>query len=150
MSLRERMRAKSRATATFPLRIEDDSDARTELAAAQADGNPERIAAAQEALDACYEELRITALAPSDMEALIAAHPPVQDQQARWNPVTFVPALFAACVDSDVTEDEWLEYSTKGPMSAGEVNDLFDRVLGINYRTPPGPSLGKGSTPTRS
>lgn len=149
MSLRERMRAKAPAATTHSLRIEDDTVARAELAAAQTDGGPERIREAREAVNACYEELQITALAPDDMEALISQHPPLDGQQTLWNPATFVPALLAACIGGDATEDDWRSWTTTGPMSTGETNALFDKVYGVNYRTT-GPILGKGSTGTPS
>lgn len=150
MSLRDRLRARSRPTATFDLRVEDDTAARAELAAAVAEGgDPERVDAAQDAVDACYETLQLTALPPADMEALIAAHPATDGSGGQWDPATFVPALLASCVDSDVTEDEWGEYVSKGPMSVGEVRDLFDKAIAVNYRGPD-PRVPKGSTPTRS
>ena len=146
MSLRERLRERSRPTTTFPLRIDDDTQARRELAEAVAGG--EDTAEAQAKVDACYETLHITALAPDDMEALIAAHPPTEEQRkrdAQWNSATFVPALFTACIQSDVTEEDWAEYTVKGPMTVGEVSALFDTVMAVNYRTPD-PNMGKGST----
>lgn len=149
MSLRERMRAKAPATTTHSLRIEDDTVARAELTAAHADGGPERIREAREAVNACYEELQITALAPDDLEALIAEHPPADPQKNLWNPVTFIPALLAACIEGDATVEDWTEWTTTGPMTAGETNTLFDKVYGVNYRTT-GPILGKDSTGTPS
>lgn len=149
MSLRDRLRARSRPTATHDLRVEDDTAARNELAAALQDGAPERIEAAQTALQTCYETLHLTALPPADMEALIAAHPAPGGSDSAWNPATFIPALLVACVGGDATEDDWAEWTTKGPLSVGESRDLLNAVLAVNYRTPD-LSVGKGSPPTRS
>ncbi len=156
MGLRDRLRERARPTTTFPLRIEDDAAAQAELAEAIAAG--EDTAVAQAKVDGCYEILKVTALPPADLEALIAAHAPTAEQRAeaerqkadpQWNAVTFLPALFAACIEGDVTEEDWAEYSTKGPMTSGEVRDLFDTVMAVNYRTMD-PYVGKGSPPIRS
>ena len=141
MSLRERLAARARPTASFHLRVDDDSQAHADLVAAQAVGLPERIATAQAALEACYERLELSALAPADMEALLEAHPPPPDQRestnVMFNQVTFVPALIAACVvDSDMTEDDWVEFTTKGPVTRGEVLALFNACWDLNHRTP--------------
>ena len=110
------------------------------MAAAQQVGLPDRVAAARAALEACYERLELTALAPADMEALIEAHPPAPNQRDRdnsmFNPTTFVPALIAACVESDLSEDDWSEFVTKGPVTRGETLALFNAVWDLNHRTP--------------
>lgn len=147
MGLRDRLRERARPTAAFSLRVDDDTAALAELTAAREADDDEGIAAAQAAVDACYEQLRLMALPPADMEALIAAHPAVE-KDASWNPATFVPALLAACVESDVTEEDWVEYTTKGPMTSGEVTALFDAIMILNYRT--SSDLGKGSAGSRS
>lgn len=153
MGLRDRLARGARPQVTHPLRVEDDTAARAELAAATASGDEERITLAREAVAACYEDVVIVALPPADMEALIGQHPPTQEQRSRngiFNPATFVPALLAACVESDVTEDDWREYtSTAGPMTAGEVTALFNAAWDLNYRIPD-PDLGKGLTTIRS
>lgn len=148
MGLKDRLATRQRPTVTYSLRIDDDTRPRSELAAAQADGDEGRIVAAQLAVEACYEQLTITALSPLDMEELIQAHQPTDELRKRnanvlFNPATFVPALFAACVDSDVDEESWAEYTSRGPMTPGETNSLFNAVWGVNYREPD-PALPKG------
>lgn len=145
MSLKARLGSRKRPTDVYALRIDDDTAARRELAAAMdADADPSRVEAARAAVDACYEQVTITALAPVDMEDLLEAHPPVDpERKTMFNPVTFVPALLAACVESDVTKEDWAEYTTKGPMTTGEANELFRVVWELNYRTPD-PSVPKG------
>ena len=141
MGLRERLRGRARPTDTFLLRVDDDTEARAELAEAVRDGGD--LVAAQAKVDGCYETLLITALPPADMEALRAAHPPTDEQAgAPWNAATFLPALLAECITGDVTEEDWAEYTTKGPMTVGEVRDLFDTVMAVNYRSHD-PHLGK-------
>jgi hypothetical protein len=138
MGLKDRLSSRRRPTATYALRIDDDTVARAELGAARAVGDESRIVAAQEAVEACYEQVTLTALAPADMEALLADHPAPEPLQGKsiFNPVTFIPALLAACVDSDVTEADWAEYVTTGAMTFGEVTDLFNTVWELNYRAP--------------
>jgi hypothetical protein len=138
MGLKDRLSSRQRPTATYSLRIDDDTVARAELGAARAAGDEARIIAAQEVVEACYEQVTLTALPPAELEALIAAHPPPKESQGQkaWNPVTFIPALLAASVDSDVTEDDWAEYHHSGAMTTGEIADLFNAVWELNYRAP--------------
>lgn len=146
MSLRDRLAVRARPTTTYGLRVDDDTTARAELVAAQADGDAERVAAARAAVHACYEQLLIRALPPTDMEALLEAHPPTKTQRDRgavFDPVTFVPALLTACVESDITVDDWSDYTTKGPLTQGETTALFTAVWELNYRAPD-PDLPKG------
>lgn len=146
MSLRERLAQRARATATFDLRIDDDTDAQVELAEALDGDDPDRLAAARAAVQDCYETLHITALPPADWEALVAAHPPADGHERLWNIDTFGPALLAASIDdSDITEQEWAEYTTKGALTTGEVHALYDAVLTLNYRVPDTSAVGKGS-----
>jgi hypothetical protein len=153
MGLKDRLAARKRPSTSYSLRVDDDTAARAELAAAQQYRSPTgssdagRVAAAQAAVDACYEQLIITALPPVEMEALLAAHPATDAQRAKdkavFNSDTFVAALLAACIDSDVTEADWHEYTTTGSMSTGETNALFAAAWEINYRDP-SPSIPKG------
>jgi hypothetical protein len=148
VGLKDRLATRPRPTTTFPLRIDDDRVARLELTAAEADEDEDRIVAARLAVDACYEQLTITALSPVAMEELREAHPPTEEQRkkhgALFNPTTFVPALLAACVDSDVSEEDWAEYTTTGAMTPGEVNALFAAAWELHYATAPSPDLPKG------
>lgn len=150
MSLKAKLSKRELPTALFPLRTDDDRGPRAELAAAQDAGDERRIAAAQAVLEACYEQITIRALPPGEVEELLEQHPPTEEQAKRnwiYNPVTFPPALLAACIDSDITADDWAQYTTKGPMTRGEANTLFNTVWDLNYRVPD-PWLGKGSTTT--
>lgn len=144
MGLKDRLATRQRPSAPYQLRIDDDAVARAELAAARDAGDESRIVAAQEAVESCYEQVRITALPPSEMEALLAAHPAPESAKVQkiFNPATFVPALLAACVESDVTEEDWSVYVTTGAMTIGEVGALFDAVWNLNYRAPD-PSIPK-------
>ena len=144
MSLRDRLAKRQPPTASYALRVDDDTAARAELAAARAAGDEDRIVAAQTAIEACYEQVTLTVLPPLDMEALIAAHPPPEGNREEkiFNSVTFTPALFAACVDSDVTEEDWAQYIVTGAMTIGEVTELFNRIWDLNYRGPD-PSVPK-------
>lgn len=153
MSLRERLEQRGRSTATFPLRVESTdavADAARALDEAHEGGDPYEVAAAQARLDGCYEMLRITALEPGDYEALVAAHPPpdAKKDEASWDPVTFVPALFAETISGDDTEADWADYTSK-ILEPGEVQDLFGTVLGVHFRSPD-PRVGKGSTGIRN
>ena len=152
MALRERLANRKRPTATFALRIEDDTAARVALVAAQDSKDPEAITAAQAAVDACYEVLHLTALSPADWEELVAQHPPTEQQKKadKWcNMDTFVPALLAACVAGEESEDEWADYLTKGSLTFGEAAALTTAVFQLNQRIPDS-WYPKGSTMTRS
>lgn len=148
MGLKDRLATRKRPTATYLLRIEDDTVARSELEAAETDGDESRIVAARLAVEACYEQLTIIALSPNAMEELREAHPPTDEQRkkhgALFNPTTFIPAFFAACIDSDVTEEDWAEYTSTGSMTSGEVNDLVNKAWDLHYAVAPGPDLPKG------
>lgn len=147
MGLKDRLATRKRPFITHRLRIDDDTAARAELAAAQAVGDETRTAAAQAVVEACYEQFVITALPPGprrnpqpddpiNLETLLKQHPPLTDQKQIFNPITFVPALLAACIESEITEAEWAEYTTTGTLSTGEAMDLFNVAWEINYRVP--------------
>lgn len=154
MGLKERLQARVRPQLDYRLRIDDVTDLLAEVDAADSElrlarrRDPEseatsqaeeRLDAAKAALEQGYETFRITALPPADMEALIAAHPPTDQQRqegAAWNVDTFRPAMFAECIDSDMTEQDWAEFITKGPVSWGEVSDLWAVTMSINSRFP--------------
>jgi L-asparaginase II len=139
------------------LRVTDASEAESELTEAEmaltlterrgedAEAAKARVEAARAAVDECYEVLTVTALPPADLEALIAAHPPTGEQKdAVYNQDTFRPALFAACVEGDMTEQDWAQWCTKGPVSLGERNELFWVAWGVNGRAADLRSLPKG------
>ncbi|MBP2370222.1 hypothetical protein [Pseudonocardia parietis] len=121
-------------------------------------GLERRVEAARAALAPFYERLVVRALPPDEMDALVAAHPPTDEDKAKakerggdaaWNPATFAPALLGACVhpedpdDAPLSEQEWAELTSKGPVSSGELRYLLQTALDINDRSPD-PNLGKG------
>lgn len=172
MGLRERLRERGLPQTTHPLLVAQLSV----LAAAQAELEEavralalartapqghllvERYEAerdtARTRVEGCYEDVRVRALPPADLEVLIGEHPPTPEQEAKghaWNPDSFVPALLAACVESDEvwTEADWAEMTSKGVLALGEVNALFEAAQVVNGRSPD-LRLGKGWSPTRS
>lgn len=155
MSLKARLSQRELPTAEYPLRISDDTEARGELTAAQhelrlAEGREEsaakikaakaKVDKAQKKADSHYETLRLRAIPSVEMEALIAKHPAPKDSDDAWNVETFRPALIAACVDGDMTEQDWAEFLSGSPL--GEVRELFSAALRINDRSPD-PGVGK-------
>lgn len=154
MGLKDRLAARKRPSAPYQLRIDDETAARAELAAAQAADDEPRIVAARAAVEACYEQVTVVALPPAprphpqpddpmDLETLLKKHQPTDEQRAKnksvlFNQRTFVPALLAVCVIGDdvPSEEEWAEYTTSGTMTTGEVSDIFNAVWAINYRVP--------------
>lgn len=154
MAIREALQRKALPSRTFPVRIQDDTEAIEALANAEQAGDEDRIKAARGALDACYEWLQITALSPNAWEALVKAHPPTGEQikadpKAWVDQDAFVPALLEACIDGEETAADWQDYLQTGPMSVGEVTELINAVWVLNDRSP-GPFLGKGWTQTGS
>lgn len=154
MGLRERLNQRGRAETTFDLRIDDTTDARAELAEAYAGldgddpGTQQRLDTARRAVADCYETLRIVAVEPKKWDEMVAAHPSESDA-AQPDLGTFGPALLAASVDSDITEQEWADYTTAGTLTSGEVEALYGVVIGLNRRVPDG-RVPLGSTPTPS
>lgn len=157
MGLRDQFKARQLPRATVRLRMDfsPESDAavaelataEAELASAKARGFADlaalerRVAAAQVAADGFHADIVVAALPPAEMDDLVAAHPATAEQlektpQAVWNPDTFAPALLAGCVDSDMTETDWAELTTKGPVTTGEVRWLFQAALDVNDRSP--------------
>lgn len=138
MGLKDKLAGTPRATITVALRVGNVTAAQAVLM--QASGDPDRVAAAEGALGACYEPVTLVALHPTQLETLIGKHPPTDEQRAKngslFNPETFVPALLAASIESDMTEDDWAEYTTTGAMTTGEVNALFNAAWELNYRVP--------------
>lgn len=169
MGLRDRLRERQPPQATVALRIDTSQQAidnerrlslvEAEIRHAELTGDEAAVARlrpeldeVQAAVDAAFEFVVIKALPPADMEALIAGHPPTDEQQesgAAFNRHTFYPALLAACVESPETEEDWAEIITSGELVMGEFNTLVGVAMELNDRSP-SVSLGKGSTPTRS
>lgn len=170
MGLKDRFAARQRPQETFPLRMEfgPESEAAErefnaavlELASARERGLPDvgalqrRVDAAREKRESFYEFLVVRAMAPAEFEDLVSQHPATEEQHAKakaedrphkpiWNPDTFIPALLAASIDSDMSGEDWAELTSKGPVAAGEVGALFNAALQVNDRTPD-PTVGKG------
>ncbi|TDE40497.1 hypothetical protein E1295_31860 [Nonomuraea mesophila] len=103
---------------------------------------------ARHAVDACYEEIRTTALEHDDLEALIGEHPPrAGTDDESWNDDTFPRALWIACAPADVmTADEWGAW-LDGHTSDGERAAFFTAALKVNMRAPDG-AIPKGWTQT--
>lgn len=115
---------------------------------------------AQKKVDACYEVLTIRALRPKAYDELIDEHPPTPEQHAaapephlapQWNRDTFRPALLAACVDGDMTEDDWVAWLEEHS-ARGEGQRLFVAAIAVNEneRLPESVMLPKGSLRTPS
>jgi hypothetical protein len=153
MSLKDRLAKRQRAQATYRLQITDPAEARGKLQAAEraarrASGDKQKTAdkkvkTAQRVLEACYEEIVLTALLADDYEALIEAHRPeakeIAEAQAKkeappvWNTATFRPALLAECVNDDMTADDWRDALNN--MSSGERQELFVEAVRINEQS---------------
>lgn len=104
---------------------------------------------AERALEDLHYRMRLHNLAPSDYEALVAAHPPLPDEQKRgeqWHRATFLPALIAASVadDEPMSVEEWTAELDSARWAKGEVDELFVACLAVNLR-PRSTALPKGS-----
>jgi hypothetical protein len=173
---RQRLLARPRPSIGYPLQVVDQQTltaAQQELGAAQADlrqvilsDKPktsvvrrkadQRVAAAQAALDLCYETITLTALPTAGeltAETLAAAHPPTDAQMAKarqerqeaaqrgeapppwpvWNDDTFRPALLAACCTNGMTAEDWAAFLGQH-VSTGEANGIWLACLAINQR----------------
>lgn len=158
MTQADRLRGRKRPVSIYHLLVEeDDTAARAavssasealELAQLRADdGAPQAVKDAQKALDkaqraldACYEPIPIRALSPKAFEALVAEHPSKDKDQA-WAE-TFPRALFLACVEGDLTEQEWNAF-LDDQCSQGERLALHQEALNVNARWPSG-AIPKG------
>lgn len=81
----------------------------------------------------------VRALPADEYEALVAAHPPTV-RGAAFDRRTFAPALLAACVDDGdgdpLSASGWAHVLANGPLSAGEVGELFEAARRVNDRKP--------------
>lgn len=154
---RERLLARRRPSIVYQLAVEDDTEARAEFDAAKdalntaqfrTDDDAEqavteaqrRVTKARRSVEACYEPVTLTALAPAEFEALIAKpeYAPRDGKTEQWNAETFPKACFLACVDTgDLSVDEW-EALVDGALSQGERESLFLAAVGVNARWPSG------------
>jgi hypothetical protein len=176
-SPRERLLGRPRPSLPYPILVVDPTAARAELQqverrvrqdmlrhgegsdayqAAAAD-----LAAAQAAVDACYERVVLTAMEPAAYEQLKADHPPTAEQQAAakaagelpldCDTASFVPAVLAASGEPQMPAEDWTELLERR-MSDGERQELRVVVLGLNERSRFAEPvvLPKGSTTTPS
>ncbi|WP_405149430.1 hypothetical protein OG589_14500 [Sphaerisporangium sp. NBC_01403] len=153
MSLRERLLNRPRPMAAYPLRVDDDTQARKDMEQARtllrllqlqgesADESAVKaakadLAKAEAALAACYEPVTLRAMPPDDFEALIALHKPREGtEETSWNLDTFPQACLMACVESDLTEAEWGQV-WKEVLSQGERGELCTAAIRVNVRVP--------------
>lgn len=149
MGLRDRLRSRQRPHAVYRLRVDDTTEAERELREAREthrraiknDIDPaaaqERIDLAEEALNGCHEEIVFRAIPPSDLEALIAAHPPAEDDKdSAWNPETFPLALFTASAEAEeMGEDDWRQL-LEHDVSHGEKLEMMLLAQSVNVRAP--------------
>lgn len=190
-SQRDRLRSRPRPSLPYPLLVDPDraAAARAELEEAQRharqaglakDPQPAvveaaraRVAAAEAALEDCYETIVLRALPPDDLEQLRAEHPPTAEQIAAakaerktavergektlppWpdvNQASYVPALLAACAaDSGMSMDDWVAFLAEN-VSAAERIGLWQAAEAVNSRERVADPLvlPKGSTPMLS
>lgn len=110
---------------------------------------------AKKQLQRCFKVFEIVALEPDEYEDLICEHPPTREQiekagkdpseMPEWNADTFYPALLAACVDDDMTAEDWAAF-LKRRMSRGERRQLQYALVAVNenVRMPESMMLPKG------
>lgn len=113
------------------------------------------VTRAKQKLADCFKVFEIVALEPDEYEDLIDEHPPTPGQiekagkdpseMPEWNADTFYPALLAACVDDDMTAEDWAEF-LKRQMSRGERRQLQYALIAVNEnrRMPESMMLPKG------
>lgn len=169
MSLKERLLARERPTATYPCRVapvEETQDAEAALAAARkaalavrvddktATRKAKKILAEAEARrDACYERITLRALPPAEFEALGDTYPDAPDDASdevrRQHDEEYLHSVFLASVEGDLTDEEWAEF-VQQHLSTGERNDLYNLAIAVNGRVRAlDPATPKGSTGTR-
>lgn len=94
---------------------------------------------AEKAFDACWEQIRLTAMEPDLFEQLKSKHPPTpeqvkEDSEVEYNKGTFRPALLAACTDGGKSAEEW-QHMLNTVFSEGERQEIFTAALGVNAGT---------------
>ncbi|MER7126741.1 hypothetical protein [Micrococcus luteus] len=162
MSLRERLLARPRPSDTYPLRVDDDTEARAALERARTrllllfQGGVDEsavqaakvaLADAEVALAACYENVTLRAMRPEDFEHLVGEHKPREGTEDRtWNLDTFPKACLMECVESDLTPAEW-DQVWRDVLSVGERAELCTAAIKVNVRAPDS-TLPKGWTQT--
>lgn len=158
MSLRDRLVGRARPSTVCRLKVDDTAAAEQAVDEATdqhrlaqlmvADGKSADVAGAkrkldkaQAAYDACFEPVTVRALAPPDYEALVAEHPADKDSDNAFAE-TLPRALFLACVEGDMGQDEWEKFLDESA-SEGERSALYLAALQVNNR-PPDESIPKG------
>jgi hypothetical protein len=113
------------------------------------------VTRAGKALEKCFRTFDLVALEPDAYEELIDAHPPTPEeiqeagkdpaQMPEWNAATFYPALLEACVDEDMTAEDWADFM-QHRMSRGERRKLKYALVAVNesVRMPESMMLPKG------
>ena len=169
---RGRLLARKRPTTSYAILVDPDAvvAARAALAEAQQNARQARHkvgkgraqvirnadkaeAAAQATVDACYETIVLRAMEPDELEALISAHPPTDEQVQRtkeqrdragnrgetlpdwpsWDDLTFRPALLAACSENGMDAYDWAVF-LKSNVSNAEKVGLWRAVMEVNHR----------------
>ncbi|MCW2767777.1 MAG: hypothetical protein JWO11_3736 [Nocardioides sp.] len=166
MSLRDRLLNRPRPFDTYPLRVDDDTEARKGVEQAwtllrllqyqgeAADESAVRSAKqdleqAESVLAACYEPVTLRAMRPGDFETLIGRHKPREGTKDQaWNLDTFPRACLMECVESDLTPQEW-DQVWADVLNHGEQGELCNAAIRVNVRAPDS-TLPKGWTQTQS
>lgn len=166
MSLRDRLLNRPRPFDTYPLRIDDDTEARKDLERARTllrllqfqgeSANEEAVrsvtadlAKAEAEMAACYEQVVLRAMRPGDFEKLIGKHKPREGTEDRtWNLSTFPRACLMGCVESDLTLEDW-DQVWEEVLSDGEQGELCTAAIKVNVRVPDS-TLPKGWTQTQA
>lgn len=170
MGLRDRLRDRQLPQATVGIRIDWSQNSyelhrrlqvaesllseATVAGAASVPALTEQVENLRTQVGECYENLTVKALPAADLEALVGAHPPTEEQLAEtpgitFNRDTFFPALLAACVDDGEDEEGWRDLMESGDLANSEIDTLIATAMTLNDRSP-SVILGKGSTTTPS
>jgi hypothetical protein len=173
MSLKEQLTSRARPSVTEHIEIKDPREAKAKLQQAlrvlkqaEAKGDPVEVKRCKTAvtragkqLEKCFAKITLRALKSKPYEALIGEHPPTPEQIAEagknpadwpeWNEDTFYPALFAACAEGDMEEEDWSGFLEEN-VSRGERRRLYMAALAVNEneRMPESTMLPKGSPGT--
>lgn len=156
--LREALAAKRVRETTYPVVIADPQPAQQKLAELRSrdalarlgksgeDADLRKLAAEILAVEAeiagCYYALRLRAIHPADLEALIAEH--TDHEEGRVDLKAMLPDLLAAAaVDSDLTSADWAAELDSGRWSDGDLEALRQAAWDVN-RTPVSEGLPKG------
>ena len=152
LSLREALARKVQPSRTYRLQVADPTYAQTALRDAQGQLRSahllqdekritqaeQALAAASDAVEACWQPLRLLSIGER-FEELLAEHKPTHAQReagADWNPDTFRPALIAACaVDAGMSAEEWAQLLAGEQWSTGDRRRLFELALEANVAT---------------